>query len=188
MPIPTPNRSHKVPSSGHTYHYIYHSASSPQKPTLLFIHGFPSTSDQWRHQIAHFRPQGYGILVPDLLGYGNTSKPTSPSSYKGSIMSADIISIMDHENISGKVIGISHDWGTYLMSQLAIYYPERFDKYVFMSAPHSPPGRAMDVHTLNRVTKKKNGYEQFGYWLFFTADRAGKTIGKHVSLKRELAR
>ncbi len=68
-------------------------------------------------------------------------------------MSADIISIMDHENITGKVIGISHDWGTYLMSQLVIYYPYRFEKYVFISAPHSPPGRAMDIHALNKVTK-----------------------------------
>ena len=94
-------------------------------------------------------------------------------------MSADIISILDHEGISGKVIGIAHDWGTYLLSQLAFRYPSRFEKFVFLSVPYSPPGRAMDVADVNKATKKRFGYEQFGYWLFLTEDGAGKVIGEN---------
>jgi hypothetical protein len=182
MSIPTPNKSHTVSSSGHKYSYIHYPPSNPTKPTLLFLHGFPSTSHDWRHQITHFKPQGYGILAPDLLGYGETSKPSSPSSYVGSIMSADIVSILDHEKITGSVIGIAHDWGTYLLSQMITYYPERLERVVFLSVPFNPPGRALDVHLLNKVTKEKVGYEQYGYWLFLTEDGAGKTIGKHVRL------
>ncbi len=94
-------------------------------------------------------------------------------------MSADIISILDHEGVTGRVIGIAHDWGTYLLSQLAFRYPERFEKFVFMSVPYSPPGREMDVEKINQQTRKKLGFEQFGYWLFLTEDGAGKLIGEN---------
>ena len=96
-------------------------------------------------------------------------------------MSSDIIQILDHEKITGKIIAIGHDWGTYLLSQLAMRYEERFEKFVFMSAPYSPPGRAMDVQAINGVTRKSMGFEQFGYWMFLTEDGAGKVIGDHVS-------
>lgn len=95
-------------------------------------------------------------------------------------MAADIVTIMDHEGIGrGKVIGIAHDWGTYLLSQLAFRYPERFEKFVFLSIPYSPPGRAMDIATINQATKRKLGFEQFGYWLFLSSDGAGKLIGEN---------
>ena len=182
MATPTPNKKLNLPSGTH-YAYIHYPPSQPKKPTLLFIHGFPSTSHDWRHQITHFKAQGYGILAPDLLGYGGSSKPLNPEAYLGSIMSADIIQILDHERITGKVIAIGHDWGTYLLSQLAFRYPERFEKFVFLSVPYSPPGKAMDVEMINRVTEKSMGFEQFGYWLFLTEDGAGKVIGDHVSFR-----
>jgi soluble epoxide hydrolase/lipid-phosphate phosphatase len=177
MTIPTPNKTLTLPSGTH-YAYI-HYPPIRSKPTLLFLHGFPSTSHDWRHQITHFRSHGYGILAPDLLGYGGSSKPLAPEAYLGSIMSADIISILDHERITINIIGIAHDWGTYLLSQLAFRYPSRFEKFVFMSVPYSPPGRPMDVAVINKATKRSSGFEQFGYWLFLSADGAGKLIGEN---------
>lgn len=67
-----------------TYSYI-HIAPSPEGPGEynLFLHGFPSSSYDWRHQISFFQQEGYGIIVPDLLGYGGTSKPLETSLYNG---------------------------------------------------------------------------------------------------------
>ena len=180
MPIPIPNKILTL-SSGLKYAYIYHPPAFENKATLLFLHGFPSTSADWRHQISYFYSQGYGILVPDLLGYGGSSKPLSVVPYIGSSMSADMISILDHEKIDGRLIGIAHDWGTYLLSQLAARYQNRFEKFVFISVPFTPPGRHMDVQQINRTTKRQRGYEQFGYWLFFTQNGAGRVIGNHVT-------
>ncbi|KAF8922733.1 Alpha/Beta hydrolase protein [Mucidula mucida] len=45
------------------------------KPYLLFLHGFPSSSYDWRYQIEFFSNQGYGLIVPDMLGYGGTARP-----------------------------------------------------------------------------------------------------------------
>lgn len=48
--IPLPNKEYTIPGTGHTYAYIYHPAqpveegSGKKKATLLWLHGFPSTS------------------------------------------------------------------------------------------------------------------------------------------------
>lgn len=95
-------------------------------------------------------------------------------------MARDIIAILNHEHIN-QVVGVAHDWGTYLLSQLLIWYQSRFAKAVFMSVPFSPPGRELDVRKINEVTKRKRGFEQYGYQIFLASEGAGKVIGKHVS-------
>lgn len=56
-----------------------------------------------------FKERGFGLIVPDLLGYGGTDKPTDVKDYKYSAMSADMIDIMNAENVE-KVVAIGHDW------------------------------------------------------------------------------
>ncbi|KAH8815643.1 Alpha/Beta hydrolase protein [Xylogone sp. PMI_703] len=179
--IPKPNKQVTVPS-GNTYAYIHHPPTDVAKPTLLFLHGFPSTSADWRYQIPFFKQLGYGLLVPDLLGYGQSSKPTDKAEYTGKKLVADIIAVLDHENISGPIVGIAHDWGTYVLSQLAIYHQDRFSKFVFVSAPFTPPCRGLNLEALNAAnafTEQTIGYPCFGYMLFFNEESAGKFIGDH---------
>lgn len=95
-------------SRGLKYHYLV-SPGDETKPTLLFLHGYPSTSYDWRHQIAFFKKEGYPLIVPDLLGYGGTDKPSDHTLYKQSSMAADVIDILKAEGV-GKVISIGHDW------------------------------------------------------------------------------
>ncbi|KAF9069430.1 hypothetical protein BDP27DRAFT_1222502, partial [Rhodocollybia butyracea] len=67
---------------------------------LVLLHGFPSSSKDWRKE-----EKGFGLIVPDMLAYGGTSKPLdSPS-----IVARDIIDILDHEKVQ-KAIFIGHDW------------------------------------------------------------------------------
>ena len=76
---------------------------------FLFLHGFPSSSYDWRYQIQHFSQQGYGIIAPDLLGYGRTSKPLDIHAYKAKSMIDDIVEILRYEGVE-TVIGVGHDW------------------------------------------------------------------------------
>ena len=93
---------------GLVYHYHYAPARERQV-TLLFVHGFPSTSRDWRHQVIYFQAQGYGVVVPDLLGYGGTDKPTDPELYIESLMTQDLVDILDAVGVD-KAIAIGHDW------------------------------------------------------------------------------
>lgn len=93
---------------GYKYHYYYVPAQGSNQ-TLLFVHGFPSTSKDWHRIVPHFERQGYGIIAPDTLGYGGTDKPTDPAAYKGTLLAKDLIDILDAEQLN-KVIAIGHDW------------------------------------------------------------------------------
>ena len=92
-----------------TYSYIHIRPQFPNTQYILFLHGFPSTSHDWRHQISFFVAKGYGILAPDLLGFGETSKPNELEMYTGKGMARDIVEIMVLEGV-GVVVGVAHDW------------------------------------------------------------------------------
>jgi hypothetical protein len=53
--------------------------------------------------------RGHGILVPDLLGYGGTSKPLDVQRYKEKGKAEDIKYILDVLKLE-TVIGVAHDW------------------------------------------------------------------------------
>jgi soluble epoxide hydrolase / lipid-phosphate phosphatase len=129
--------------SGVTYSYVHIPAASTHKPTILFVHGFPSSSFDWRHQIAHFAALGYGVLAPDLLGYGSTSRPSSPSAYKGKVMANHLAELLSHEKI-GKVHGVAHDFGSPLLGRLVAYFPESLLSCTFCSVPYMEPGSEFD--------------------------------------------
>ena len=92
-----------------TYSYIHIPPQFPKTQYILFLHGFPSTSRDWRHQISFFTAKGYGILAPDLLGFGETSKPSELEMYRGEGMASDIVEILVSEGV-GVVVGVAHDW------------------------------------------------------------------------------
>lgn len=107
--IAFPEISSKVQlPNGTTYGFV-HIKPSSNKPCILLLHGFPSSSYDWRHQIDFLAKGGYGVIAPDLLGYGDTDKPVNPESYRLKKMAGEIAALLDTLQID-KVIGVSHDW------------------------------------------------------------------------------
>ncbi|THC93717.1 hypothetical protein EYZ11_006793 [Aspergillus tanneri] len=155
--FPSLSKCHTL-STSHTYTYVHHPASQSH-PTLLFLHGFPSSCFDWRHQIHFFANKGYGILAPDLLGYGGTSKPTSLDAYRSRPMASEIIELMDHEGIA-RVHAVAHDTGCNLLSRLADYFP----------------GERFDLQMVNSLTREFMGFERFGYLEFFVQSDAGRVL------------
>ena len=166
-----------TPSSSTTYCYVHIPPSS--KSTLLFLHGFPSSSYDWRHQISHFSSQGYGILAPDLLGYGGSDKPTSPRAYNGKKMATEIADILDHENL-GKVHAVSHDFGSHLLSKIINYFPNRLQSCTFIAIPYSPPGQRFDLDAMKAITENALGLEKFGYMRFMDREDSSDVLDAHV--------
>jgi soluble epoxide hydrolase/lipid-phosphate phosphatase len=99
-----------VVSRGIKYSY-YFSPAKDDKRTIVFLHGFPSTSQDWKNQVAFFVERGYGALVPDMLGYGGTDKPTIDEleKYLHSAITQDVIDLVEHEQVGGAVV-VGHDW------------------------------------------------------------------------------
>ena len=55
---------------------FYREAGSPSKPTILLLHGFPSSSHQFRN-LAPLLSETHHVLAPDLPGFGFTTVPES---------------------------------------------------------------------------------------------------------------
>ncbi|KAL4266601.1 AB hydrolase superfamily protein [Pleurotus pulmonarius] len=161
-------------SRGFDYHYL---AVEPQqdRPYLLLLHGFPSTSYDWRHQVAYFKDLGYGLIVPDMLGYGGTSIPTDPEVYRKSLICKDIIEILDKEDIK-RCFVVGHDWGSIVTARLADLYEDRFIAFAFIGGGYTGPRPEFDLEQALTLTKKIVGYELIGYWKFFSEEDAPKLI------------
>ena len=76
---------------------------------MFFCHGFPGTARDWRYIVPFFKEKGYGIIAPDMIGYGGTDKPADPTQYVSSLVTRDLVDIMDAEHVD-KAIAIGHDW------------------------------------------------------------------------------
>lgn len=94
---------------GTTYAYVHIAPTLSTKPTFLLLHGWPSSSYDWRHQISFLSSLGYGIIAPDLLGYGETDAPIEVEAYEFKRMANHIAELLEHEKVV-KVIGVGHDW------------------------------------------------------------------------------
>ena len=95
-------------SGGYTYTYAI-APPNYGRGTYLLLHGFPSSSYDWRYTIQDLTNAGCGVVAPDLLGYGATSKPDSYKEYAQENISKHVVDILKHEGISN-VIGVGHDW------------------------------------------------------------------------------
>lgn len=96
-------------SDGTTYGYVARAPAAADKPTFLLLHGYPSSSYDWRHQIASLSAAGFGVIAPDLLGYGDTDAPDNIASYRMVTMSLHMAEILDLEGVSS-CIAVGHDW------------------------------------------------------------------------------
>jgi S-adenosylmethionine hydrolase len=74
--------------------------------------------------------------------------------------------------------------GSFLLSRLANYHPERFLAYVFIDHGYSAPGRSLTtavIRHINSSVQAKLGFSIFGYFLFFNEEDAPKLLNEHVS-------
>ena len=168
-------------SDGTKYGYISIQAQ-PSKPTLLFLHGYPSSSYHWHNQVQQSIGAGYGVIVPDLLGYGDTDKPTEVTAYDNTVMAKHVIEILDHENLP-IVVGIGHDWGSLFLSTAARLHPQRFSLLIFLAVGYiASQAPLTDIDAINAQSIKLLGRPTYGYWHFHNrADAASIMENADVS-------
>jgi pimeloyl-ACP methyl ester carboxylesterase len=55
---------------------FYREAGDPAKPTIVLLHGFPTSSHMFRDLIPQLAPS-YHVIAPDFPGFGNTVAPAN---------------------------------------------------------------------------------------------------------------
>ena len=98
-------------------------------PPLLLLHGYPQTHAIW-HRVAQVLRERFFLVMPDLRGYGDSSKPPGDphhENYSKRAMAADMVALMrslGHERYG--VIG--HDRGGRVAHRLALDHREAVTK------------------------------------------------------------
>lgn len=164
-------------SRGLTYAYFVIEGDR-SLPPLFFQHGWPDHGIMWRGVVTHLQALGvkHPMIIPDMLGFGNTSKPTDPAAYKWDVMMKDLVDIIDAEGYQ-KVISLGHDWGAGSAARLYNFYPDRVAGMILLNVAYLAPMRdGFDLDTVNNITEQAFGYPIYIYWHFFTAPDAPEVL------------
>lgn len=156
--------------------------SSSAKPVLMFLHGFPDDAHMWAGAMPHMLTLGYPILIPDLLGYSGSSKPTNPYLYNYKKQAGSLCQILDKEGITGqRVIPIGHDWGSLTAQRFYLHHRDRCVGLCILSLAYQVPSdKHLSLYDENRRTAQRFGYPQWSYWEFFTAPDAPDLMRENV--------
>lgn len=105
-------------------------SASTSLPPLLLLHGFPQTHHIW-HRVAPLLLPHYTLILPNIRGYGPSSKPASPTQYAKSLMARDCASLMTTLGFDSFSV-CAHDRGARVAHKLAVDYPERVKGLVLL--------------------------------------------------------
>jgi pimeloyl-ACP methyl ester carboxylesterase len=112
-------------------HGIKSGDASSDLPPLLLLHGFPQTHHIW-HRVAPRLVTKYTVIIPDLRGYGESSKPADISAYAKSAMARDCIAVMDKLGFTSSFFVCAHDRGARVTHKLCVDFPDRVQKAILL--------------------------------------------------------
>ena len=96
------------------------------RPALLLLHGFPQTHAMWQ-RVATRLAQDFYLVMPDLRGYGDSSKPAGlpdHSNYSKRALAQDMADLMDALGLPRFAV-CGHDRGGRVAHRLALDHPAR---------------------------------------------------------------
>jgi haloacetate dehalogenase len=99
------------------------------KPALLLLHGFPQSHVMW-HRVAQQLVKDFFIVMPDLRGYGDSSKPLATAEHAQAskrVMAQDMVDVMTTLNVEQFYL-CGHDRGGRVAHRLALDYPHKVKK------------------------------------------------------------
>jgi haloacetate dehalogenase len=114
-------RVEDVQTSGAKIHVLSKGSGTP----LLLLHGHPETHVTW-HKVAPALTDSYTIIVPDLRGYGDSSKPGySPGSkeYSFRAMAEDMVEVMARFGHKQFMVA-GHDRGGRVVHRMMLDHPD----------------------------------------------------------------
>ena len=120
--------SHNMASvNGIQIHYVIGGHGDP----IVLLHGYPQTWYEWRHVMPALA-ENYTVIVPDLRGFGDSSKPAD--GYDGKNTAEDIYQLVSQLGFN-KIFLVAHDVGSQTAYSYASAHPENVTKLVLMDFP-----------------------------------------------------
>jgi haloalkane dehalogenase len=135
-------------SDGKRMHYIDEGPEDGE--VLVFAHGYPMWSFEYRALIVYYAALGYRCVAVDHIGYGLSDKPTSRRYHtlrRHVYNLIECITALDLKNITL----VMEDWGGPLALGYAIRYPQNIKRLVMMNTWGVTDSYLGRVHPLMRM-------------------------------------
>ncbi len=131
-------------------------------PPLLLLHGFPQSHIEW-HKMAPLLSKEYTLVITDLRGYGDSSKPADGVNHMGyskRSMARDQVELMRHLGFETFSV-VGHDRGARVAHRMAVDFPNQVKKLVVMDI--------VPTHKLYTNVTKQFATMYF-HWFFLIPD------------------
>ena len=164
-------------SAGTTYHtkkidgldIFYREAGSKDKPTILLLHGFPTSSHMFRNLIP-LLSKDFHLIAPDYPGYGNSSMPL-PGKFKYTFdnIASIIEKLLNSLHIKKSIVYVV-DYGAPVGFRLAEKNPQSIQGFIVqngnaykegLDSAFWDPVKAYWKDRLTRNRQTNNGFFHF---------------------------
>ena len=110
--------------SGHSMHFIDEGEGEP----IVFVHGNPSWSFEFRHLVKGLRSE-FRCIAPDHIGFGLSSRSSNSEDHRPQAHADAFASLMDHLDLRDITLYLT-DWGGPIGLHFARTHPERVKRIV----------------------------------------------------------
>ena len=128
-------------SSGHQLHYIDEGKGEP----IVFVHGNPSWSFEFRHLIKKLQLD-YRCIALDHIGFGLSSRSSCHEDHHPKFHAQNFIALMDHLKLQNVTLFLT-DWGGPIGLEFARKYSDRVKRIVIANTWSWPVGK--DFHFIS---------------------------------------
>lgn len=147
--------------------------------TLVFLHGFPEYWGTWMAQIECFSAH-YRVIVPDLMGYNLSDKPTDIDRYQVPALIKLYADFVQAIAPAQEVTLIAHDWGGAIAWPLVAFHGQLFSALVILNAAHPSTFTREMLH--NPKQRQKSAYIQ----QLISCDAVDEVTKDNFSMLREM--
>ena len=158
--------------AGHTMHFIDEGQGEP----IVFIHGNPSWSFEFRHLIKGLRSE-FRCIAPDHVGFGLSSRSSKRKDFRPQAHAAAFKSLMDHLELRDITLYMA-DWGGPIGLDFVRFCPGRVKRIVIANTWCWPVSRDPHFVLFSRITSSWVGRYLIKRFNIFVNKVLPKAVGR----------
>lgn len=165
---------------------FYREAGSSAAPTILLLHGFPTSSHMFRNLIPDLADE-YHVVAPDYPGYGNSSMPkVDEFEYTFDHMATIVEKFTEKLNLKKYSLYVM-DYGAPVGFRLATAHPERVESLIVQNGNAYDEGLDNDFwEPIKAYWKNRDAYNEGldnDWWKSIKAAHKKETMANEEALR-----
>ncbi|TKA34424.1 hypothetical protein B0A54_15256 [Friedmanniomyces endolithicus] len=163
--------------------YLDIAAQTPQKGTVVLVHGWPDISLAWRYQIPLLSSLGFRCIALDCMGYGETGTSSRLSDFTYRTHAEAISGIAKAIGAHRIILG-GHDWGGMVVYRAAQWLPELVSHVFSVATPYM----GVQERYVSNEELVKGPLPQFQYQVQLSSEeeKVEKVVQGEVRMRRFL--